>query len=79
MGIHNTRPPLTIMHSEPESLIWVMECIINLRQYQITFVTSCSIVVKMVFEQEECLLSQHIWKSFDDSRKIQHKKSFKIN
>ena len=36
-----------------EALIWAMECTKNLRQFQVTFVTDCSQLVKMVSEPAE--------------------------
>ena len=53
MGARNTRASLTPLHSEVEALIWAMECMKNLRQYQVTFATDCSQLVKMVSEPEE--------------------------
>ena len=42
------------LHLEMEALIWAMECMRNLRQFQVTFATDCSQLVKMVSEPEEC-------------------------
>ena len=53
MGAKNTRESLTPLHSEVEALIWALECMKNLRQYQVTFATDCSQTVKMVSEPEE--------------------------
>lgn len=36
-----------------EALLWAMECMRNLRQFQVTFATDCSQLVKMVSEPEE--------------------------
>ena len=36
-----------------EALIWAMECMKNLRQFQVTFSTNCSQLVKMVSKPEE--------------------------
>ena len=36
-----------------ETLIWVMECMKNLRQFQATFATDYSQLVKMVSEPKE--------------------------
>ena len=35
------------------ALIWAMECMNNLRQFQVTFATDCSQLLKMVSEPEE--------------------------
>lgn len=53
MGARNVRASLTPLHAEMEALLWAMECMRNLRQYQVTFVTDCSQLVKMVSEPEE--------------------------
>ena len=53
MGARNTRASLTPLHSEVEALIWAMECMKNLRQYQVTFATDFSQLVKMVSESKE--------------------------
>ena len=53
MGARNTRASLTPLHSEVEDLIWEMECMKNLRQYQVTFATDCSQLVKMISKPEE--------------------------
>ena len=36
-----------------EALIWAMECMKNLRQFQVTFATDCSQLMKMESEPEE--------------------------
>ena len=38
---------------EVEALIWAMECMRNLRQFQVTFATDCSQSLKMVLEPEK--------------------------
>ena len=38
---------------EIEVLIWVMECMRNLRQFNVTFAADFSQLVKMVLEPEE--------------------------
>ena len=53
MGARNTRAGQSPLHSEIEALIWAMECMRNLRQYNVTFATDCSQLVKMVSEPEE--------------------------
>ena len=53
LGARNVRASLSPLHSEVEALIWAMECIKNLRQFQVTFATDCSQLVKMVSEPEE--------------------------
>ena len=47
------RASLIPLHSEVEGLIWAMECMRKLRQFQITFATYCSQLVKMISEPEE--------------------------
>ena len=53
MGARNVRTSLSPLHSEVEALIWAMECMRNLRQFQVTFATDCSQLVKMISEPEE--------------------------
>ena len=53
LGARNVRASLSPLHAEIEALIWAMECMKNLRQYQVTFATDCSQLVKMVSEPEE--------------------------
>ena len=53
MGARNTRASLSPLHAEVEALIWAMECMRNLRQFQVTFATYCSQLMKMVLEPEE--------------------------
>ena len=53
LGARNVRACLSPLHSEVEALIWAMECMRNLRQFQVTFATDCSQLVKMVSEPEE--------------------------
>ena len=53
LGTRNVRACLSSLHSEVEALIWAMECMKNLRQFQVTFATDCSQLVKMVSEPEE--------------------------
>ena len=52
MGAKNVRASLSPLHTEVEALLWAMECK-NLRQFQITFATNCSQLVKVVLEPEE--------------------------
>ena len=53
LGARNVRACLSPLHSEVEALIWAMKCMKNLRQFQVTFATDCSQLVKMVSEPEE--------------------------
>ena len=53
MGARNTIASLSPLHAEVEALIWVMECMRNLRQFQVKFAMDCSQLVKMVSEPEE--------------------------
>ena len=53
MGARNVRASLSPLHAEMEALLWAMECMKNLRQFQVTFATDCSQLVKMVSEPEE--------------------------
>lgn len=47
------RDTISPFHSEVEALIWAMECMKNLHQFQVTFATDCSQLVKMVSEPGE--------------------------
>ena len=58
LGARNVRACLSPLHSELEALIWAIECMKNLRQFQVTFATNCSQLVKMVSEPEE-------WSAFE--------------
>ena len=53
MGARNVRASLSPLHAEMEALLWAMVCMRNLHQFQITFATDCSQLVKMVSEPEE--------------------------
>ena len=53
MGAKNVRASFSPLHTEVEALLWAMEYMRNLRQFQITFATNCSQLVKMVLEPEE--------------------------
>ena len=53
LGARNVRASLSPLHAEMEALIWAMECMRNLRQFQVTFATDCSQLVKMVSEPDE--------------------------
>ena len=53
MGTRNVRASLSPLHAEIDALIWAMECMKNLHQFQVTFATDCSQLVKMVSELEE--------------------------
>ena len=59
LGARNVRVSLSPLHAEMEALLWAMECMRNLRQFQVTFATDCSQLVKMVSEPEE-------WPAFAD-------------
>ncbi|KAG2280107.1 hypothetical protein Bca52824_051327 [Brassica carinata] len=52
-----------------EALIWAMECMRNLHQFQVTFATDCSQLVKMVSEPEE-------WPAFESYRDIKLPKTY---
>ena len=54
----NVRAALSPLHAEVEALIWAMECMRNLRQFQVTFAMDCSQLVKMVSEPEK-------WSAFE--------------
>ena len=53
MGARNVRASFSSLHAEVEALIWAMECMRNLHQFQVTFATNCSQLVKMVSEPKE--------------------------
>ena len=53
LGARNVRACFSPLHSEVETLIWAMECMKNLIQFQVTFATDCSQLMKMVSEPEE--------------------------
>ena len=53
MGARNIQASFSPLHSEIEALIWTMKCMKNLRQFQVTFATDCSQLVKMVSESEK--------------------------
>ena len=53
LGARNVRASLSPLHAKMEALLWAMECMRNLRQFQVTFATDCSQLVKMVSEPEE--------------------------
>ena len=53
MGARNIRVSLSTLHSKIEALIWAMECMRSLRQFNVTFATDCSQLVKMVSEPLE--------------------------
>ena len=53
LGARNVRACLTPLHAEMEALLWAMECMKNLRQFQVTFAMDCSKLVKMVSEPEK--------------------------
>ena len=53
LGARNVRACLSPLHAEMEALLWAMVCMRNLRQFQVTFATDCSQLVKMVSTPEE--------------------------
>ena len=53
LGARNVRASLSPLHAEMEALLWTMECMRNLRQFQVTFATDCSQLLKVVSEPEE--------------------------
>ena len=53
IGARNVRASLSPLHIEMEALLWAMECTRNLGQFQVTFATNCSQLVKMVSESED--------------------------
>ena len=53
LGARNIRASLSPIHPEMEALIWAMECMRNLHQFQVTFATDCFQLVKMLSEPEE--------------------------
>ncbi|KAL0753020.1 hypothetical protein Bca101_090688 [Brassica carinata] len=53
MGARNVRASLSPLHAEMEALLLAVECMRNLRQFQVTFAMDCSQLVKMVSEPEE--------------------------
>ena len=55
LGARNVRASLSPLHAEMEALLYAMECMRNLRQFQVTFATDCSQLVKMFSEPEELL------------------------
>ena len=57
LGARKVRASLSPLHAEMEALLWAIECMRNLRQFQVIFATDCSQLVKMVSEPEE-------WPSF---------------
>ena len=50
MRTRNVRASLSPLHAGMEALLWAMKCMRNLRQFQVTFATSWSQLVKMVSE-----------------------------
>ena len=53
MGARNVRASLSPLHAEMEALLWAVECMRNLCQFQVTFTTNCCQLAKMVSEPEE--------------------------
>ena len=71
MWARNTRASLSPLHSEIKALVWALKCMRNLRQFQVTFATDCSQLVKMVSEPQEL----HAFESYLEYIKIP-KRSF---
>lgn len=42
MGARNVWASLSSLHAEVEAFVWAMECMRNLRQFQVTFATDCT-------------------------------------
>ncbi|KAG7585764.1 Ribonuclease H-like superfamily [Arabidopsis thaliana x Arabidopsis arenosa] len=53
MGAANLRRNLTSLHAQVESLIWAMRCMIGQHKREVTFLTDCSDLVKMVSSPQE--------------------------
>ena len=53
LGARNVRASISPLHAKMEALLWAIECMRNLRQFQVTFATDYSQLVKMVSESEE--------------------------
>ena len=53
MGAKNVRASLSPLRAEMEALLWAMECMRKLRQFQVTFATDCFQLVNMVSEPEK--------------------------
>ena len=62
LGARNVRARLSPLHAEMETLLWVMECLKNLRQYHVTFATDYSQLVRWFRNQKNDQLLQIIWK-----------------
>lgn len=46
MGTRNTRASQSPLHSEVKALIWAIKCMKNLRQFNVTFATDYSQLMK---------------------------------
>ena len=57
MAVRNTIASQSPLQSKIEALIWIMECMRNLRQFTVTFTTDCFLLMKMVSEPEEAFAS----------------------
>ena len=53
MGAKNVRASLSPLHAEMEALLWAIECMRNLGQFQVTFTRDCFQLAKMVSEPKE--------------------------
>ena len=53
MGTRNTRASQSPLHLQIDALILAIECIKNLRQFDVTFATYCFQLVKIVSESEK--------------------------
>ena len=54
IGARKVMASLSLLHAElVEALFWAMKCMRNLRQFQVTFATDCSQLLKIVSKPEE--------------------------
>ena len=73
METRNTRNNISLLHTEFEAFIWVMESMKNLRQFHVTFAINCSQLVKIILGTRRitffCILS---WSDLTDQGKFSH-------
>lgn len=55
MAVRYTIASQSPLQSKIDALIWIMECMRNLRQFTVTFATDCFQLMKMVSEPGEFL------------------------
>lgn len=55
MEARNVRVNLFPIHAEMKAFLWTIESMKNLRQFEVTFATNCSQLVKMISKSEELL------------------------